>query len=378
MIEIFLLSVFFILLIYYAAFLTIVNIGLGKIKNETKFGDSVQFVSIIIPFRNESENILNCLNSIINQDYPKEQYEIIFIDDSSTDDSLKKLISAAKPSNVFIYSMADSNIKKAFKKKAVSYGINKSKGEIIATTDADCIHGKNWLRKLVRQFDSQTALISGPVMFVPDEKIFSKIQSLEFAGLILVGAGLIGIGKPTICNGANLAFRRSVFIELDGYSSHQHLSSGEDELLMQKIASKNKYKIKFCWDKDAVVYTKPNKNLGEFLAQRKRWASKSLHYENKNLILHLIVLYLFYIGLLFQLILVFLLSKAFIISLFISLSVKIFIEFILLLNGSKLLFDRSLLKFLVMAEIFQIIYLLYAGLAGLFGNFKWKDRQLLR
>ena len=378
MIEIILILLFSFLLLNYIYFLSSILGGLKQLKNDDLAKISDEYVSVIIPFRNESDNILTSLISLASQNYPQEKFEVIYVNDSSTDDSYEKILNAAKPINFNVISLSEFSHDKAFKKKAVSYGIEHSRGEIIITTDADCTHNQNWLRELISGFDSATGFISGPVSFNERRNIFSKIQSLEFAGLVLSGAGLIGIGKPIICNGANLAFRRSVYHQLHGYHDQMHLSSGEDELLMQKIAAETDYSVKFCWNKDAVVFTQPNENIRNFFQQRKRWASKGLFYKNKLLIISLVLIYLFYLGITVQILLSIFLSKLFLISFGLSLISKFVIEYKILYKGVNFLFKDNLMKYFFLTEIFQIFYLTLAGFLGIIGNYKWKDRNLKR
>ena len=242
-----------------------------------------EFVSIIIPFRNERENLPANLKSLESQDYPNNNYEVIYVNDSSTDDSVEILANKIKTENIKVISVPEKYIPNAHKKRAIRYGIENAKGEIIITSDADCNYNNNWLRTLLKYMDDKTAFISGPVEFEDNGNIFGAIQKLEFAGLVIVGAGLIGINRPTICNAANIAYRRKVFDEVNGFYDQFGLSSGDDELLMQKIWKETNYKIKFCPEKRAIVKTAPNKNLTEFYQQRKRWASKGLYYKiNKH------------------------------------------------------------------------------------------------
>lgn len=366
------------LLINYLVFLSILYAGLKRLPKKQEKIIQSEFVSVIIPFRNESQNILASLESISAQDYPADKFEVIYVNDVSNDDSYEKLMRADKPDNFKVLSISDHSQGRAYKKKAVSLGIENAKGEIIVTTDADCLHDKIWLSSLLSQFDNETGFVSGPVRFVPENNLFSKVQALEFASLVISGAGLIGIKKPTICNGANLAFRKSLFKSLHGYSDQMHLSSGEDELLMQKISRETDYSVKFVWEKYAVVTTNPNKNLHDFIQQRKRWASKSLFYKDNLLIAKLALIYLFFVSLIVQLVLAVFLSKIFIFSFIIFLLLKFIFEYKVISIGSDFLFPRKLLKYFFVTEVFQIIYIIIAGVQGVFGNFNWKGRELTR
>ena len=243
------------------------------------------YISIIIPFRNESQNITESLSSIERQDYPKDKFEVIYVNDFSDDDSLELLCKAEKSLNIKIISVPEDYSKYQHKKRAIRFGIENSKGGIIVTTDADCIHNTKWLRTLVGQFDDGTGFVSGPVEFIEESTLFNRLQKLEFAGLVLTGAGLIGIKEPIICNAANIAYRKLAFDQVSGFTYKHSLSSGDDELLMQKIKKETGYKIKFSMNKEAVVRTSSNRSLNQFYQQRKRWASKGLFYSNHYLIL---------------------------------------------------------------------------------------------
>jgi cellulose synthase/poly-beta-1,6-N-acetylglucosamine synthase-like glycosyltransferase len=382
-----LLVLFLFLLIVYSAFLIGINTGLKRIINDrTKnreagintSGNNAYKASVIIPFRNESENILNSLKCIEQQDYPKDLFEVIYVNDSSSDDSFEKLSNAEKSCNIKIISSGGEGLQAAFKKYALRKGIESSDGEIIITTDADTMFGKKWLSSLLEEFDGSTGLISGPVNFIFDHGLFSAFQSLEFSGLVLTGAGLIGINQPVICNGANLAYRRKAYDRVKGFTEHIHLSSGEDELLMQSIVRETSYKIKFCWNKDSLVSTSPPAALKEFFQQRKRWASKTLYYPDKLLRFRLFLIFTFYLGIPVQFLLIFFSSKLFLLSFIITLAAKLILEYSIIKTGKEFLFPRKILKHFLAAELIQIPYILISALAGISGKFEWKGRKLKR
>jgi len=378
MLNIFLVSIFILLFIYYSIFLIGILKGLNKEVPAGSEFHTEEFISVIIPFRNESSNILASLNSLENQTYPKEKYEVIYVNDSSDDDCVQKILNAEKSSNIKVISVPDDFSKNAHKKRAIRFGISNSKGKIILTTDADCVHHKNWLKQMTYCFDDETGFVSGPVEFIEEVSFFEKLQKLEFSGLVLTGAGLIGINKPTICNAANIAYKKAAYEMVQGFSDQLNLSSGDDELLMQKIWASKKFKVKFCWNKEAVVKTKGNDSIEKFYHQRKRWASKGLFYSNKLLIVKLILIFLFYISLPIQLILALFLSQIFLTSFFIFLILKSFIEYFILKHGINLIISEKILRYIPIAEIFQIPYIIIAGITGAFGNYNWKERKIKR
>jgi len=366
------------LLLFYIYFITGIYIGLGKIPTKIELRVLNEFISVIIPLRNESENILKNLKSIENQSYPKDKFEVIYINDSSTDDSLNKICEAQKSSNIKILSLPNDFLPNAHKKRAIRFGIENCNGEIIVTTDADCIHKPDWLITLISYYDNETGFISGPVEFKKGKSFFDKIQRIEFAGLILSGAGLIGINKPTICNAANASYRKEAYQSVNGFTDNLNLSSGDDEILMQKIKRAGKYKIKFCMNRNALVTSHANETLSQFYQQRKRWASKGLFYINKLLILKLVIIFLFYFCLLIQLLLGIFISSVFLITFLISFLFKIILEYSVLKKGEDLLFDKDLLKPFIVAEILHIPYIVIFGIAGVFGNYQWKERTVKR
>jgi cellulose synthase/poly-beta-1,6-N-acetylglucosamine synthase-like glycosyltransferase len=372
------LLIFLFFLLHYLFFLHRIIRGLNSLGTSKNNTLPYEFISIVIPFRNEQDNILTNLKSLESQLYPSEKFEIIYVDDSSDDLSHDILTKNIRKNNFRILSVPEDYSKNAHKKRAIRYGIENAKGEIIVTTDADCIYDEEWLQTLLLSFDALTGFVSGPVEFISDNGLFTEFQQLEFAGLVLSGAGLIGSGHPTICNAANIAYKKKVFDEVGGFNDNMNLSSGDDELLMQKISKDSDYKVKFCINKKAIVKTSANKNMSDFIQQRKRWASKGLFYGDKSLVLKLILIYAFYLGLIAQIILGLTLSNIFIFSFLLSIFLKFIFEFRILSIGKEKIFNNLLLKYFLVAQVFQIPYIIYAGLVGAFGNYLWKSRKLKR
>ena len=333
---------------------------------------------MIIPFRNESETIVKNLRCLENQNIAIDKFEVIYINDRSDDDSLQKLKSSISKNNISVYSVESIDHERAHKKRAIELGMEKAKGDIILLTDADCITESTWISSMIAKFSSDTGLVSGPVKFIPDKTLFGELQELEFTGLILSGAGLIGNKTPMICSSANLAFRRSVFDEVGGYNDLMGLSSGDDELLMQKIASDTNYDVKFCFNEDALVSTNPNENIKAFTQQRKRWASKGLFYKNKGIVAQLSLIFLFYVGLINQMFMGLLFDKIFLYTLFFSLLSKILIEYSVIRKGVGILLEKISFGIFLLAEILHVPYIIYSAISGAFGNFTWKERELKR
>ncbi len=376
--EKFLIAIVSVLLFHYLFFLMKITRGLSKLRlsDSSNYRDS--FVSVIIPFRNEANGISENVSSIQNVNFQKDKLEIIYVNDHSTDNSVEVLKNSIKSDYVKVFSVPDEYSPNAHKKRAIRFGIENSKGEIIVTSDADCIYNENWLNSLLSNMDDKTGFVSGPIKFKSEEKLFSQLQQLEFAGLVIVGAGLIGSKSPVICNAANIAYRKDAFNEVNGFNDNLNISSGDDEFLMQKIAKSKKYNVNFSINPDSFVVTSANKNLNEFYNQRKRWASKGLFYNSKLLILRLILIFLFYFSLVLLPISAIWFGNLSIYLLLISFISKLVYEYLLLLKGKLVFFKGLSLKYFLIAEVLHIPYIISAGISGLFGNYSWKDRKVNR
>jgi len=366
-------SIIILLHLHYLYFLNRVRRGLGNVEHNTHKLEALPNVSVIVPFRNEEKVIGVCVKSLERQLYPKEKYEIIYVDDFSEDKSLSVI---RENSSNTVTILSTSNSLGGSKKRAMALGIEHAAGDIIISTDADCVHNEKWVQTLVSCMDSATGFLSAPVKFKNGDSLWQKIQQLEFAGLVLTGGGLIGSGSPTICNGANIAFKKEAFQKVDGYTSDVHLASGDDEFLMRKI-SRAGYGVKFLLAPDAVVETIGNANLGDFLEQRKRWASKSLFYEEKSLIVKLSLIFFYYLSFILLFGLVFINPGVFY-FLLISVCFKIFIEYSVLIKGVGVLYKKIELVPFIVAQLFHVPYILYSSISGALGNFEWKGRKVKR
>jgi len=374
---IFYIILFSILSLHYFFFIRTIYKGLSKLYDSTPVKKSSYFITLIIPFRNESKNILNNLKSIESQSFPDDKFEVIYVNDNSTDDSLTKLRTAIKKSNIKILDV-NNTYTKAHKKRAIKKAIEKAKGEIIVTSDADCDYNTGWIETIVGCFDETTGFVSGGVDFYSDGTVFQDLQQLEFSGLIIAGAGLIGAGKPTICSAANIAFLKKAFNLVGGYSDNLNLSSGDDEILMQKIHANTNYRIKFCTNINALVKTKPNRNFSDFFNQRKRWSSKSLFYQNKLLIFQLILIFFFFVSIILELLFGLFYNSIFYLLFVLFFSVKILVEFFVMKKGSKIIYNRQKLSRFLIAELFHIPYIILSAVSGLVGNYNWKGRRIER
>ena len=332
-------------------------------------------VSILIAARNEERIISKTIEDILNQDYPSELFEIIIVDDHSTDKT-SEIISSYADRGVRLITLNEKEALNSYKKKAITEAINLSDGELIITTDADCRMGTSWLRTIVGFYElGDYKMISSPVYFFEEKSKFEKMQSLEFIFLIGLGAAGIGNKMPSTCNGANLAYRRDVFFELKGFQGIDDLASGDDELFLHKVALAYPNGIGFCKSREAIVYTHAKSTLTEFIQQRKRWASKSVKYENKGVIVIGILIWLFNLMIILAGLLGFFDPSFWEICLS-AIIFKAVSEFLFLIPLCSFAGRRKLLWFQPLLTIIHMFYLIYIAIAGNSGKYIWKGRMV--
>ncbi len=234
------------------------------------------YVSIVISARNEEDHILECIHSCLNQDYPKHLLEIIVVDDQS-EESTYELVESIEDSRLVLMRLGVTRRTtiKGSKKKALAYGINHAKGEIICTTDADCIVPEHWVNNMVSYFsDPRIKMVSGPVKILEEDGFINRFQSLDFSTNGLINAAGIHTKQFYLANAANLAYRKQVFLEEDAFENNYHIASGDDVFLMEKIRTKYPDGIAFVKLQSATVETRGLTNWSTFISQRLRWAGK--------------------------------------------------------------------------------------------------------
>ena len=344
-------------------------------------------ISVIIPARNEEENITTCLNSICNQSYPKELFEVLVVDDHSTDNTVS-VIKQYQDKNVKLISLKDfvHDELNSYKKKAIEIAIAQSTGELIVTTDADCFANENWLQTIAAFYEQYNpAFIAAPVSIDCSNKFIEFFQGLDF--MVLQGITGASVHKKihSMCNGANLAYTKKVFEEVGGFSGIDNIASGDDMLLMHKIYKLHPEKVMYLKSKEAIVQTAPVNSVKDFFNQRIRWASKADKYDDKRIFAVLVLVYLFNVVLLLlPMLMLFNPEKLSIIHYPLSiiklwlllLVLKTSVELIFLYPVAKFFGKQSMLLMFPLMQPFHILYTVIAGWLGKFGHYTWKERNV--
>jgi cellulose synthase/poly-beta-1,6-N-acetylglucosamine synthase-like glycosyltransferase len=371
---------------YFSAFLALIYVvvvcsfirGWARIKLfRSSNGPLKTTVSILIAARNEEEHIGKTIADILAQDYDKALMEVIIIDDHSTDATAEIILSYADK-GIKLIKLNESNALNSYKKKAIEKGIQQATGKLIVATDSDCRMGVNWLKTVVAYYEANDyKMISSPVAYFQEKNIFERIQTLEFSYLIGLGASTIGNNSPSTCNGANLAYERAAFFEVGGFKGIDELASGDDELLLHKMAALYDGRIGFLKNEEAIVYTEAKATLSEFIQQRKRWASKSTKYKDKSVIVLGMSIWLFNLSIIINAIAAIVFSDGNAINfLLFQLACKIMVELIFLNNITSFFKRKQLLVLLPLLSLLHIFYIVYIGIAGNSGKYKWKNRMV--
>lgn len=264
--------------------------------------EPASMVTVLIPARNEADNISTCLHAILSGSYPAHLLEVIVIDDHSEDHTAQIVLEIAQTTPIVrLLRLSDFTAPEAVfshKKKAIETGVAHARGAIIVTTDADCVAPRDWLRWVVYGFNgppgpSGVGVLTAPVAFDRERNLLQRFQSLDFMGLMgITGAG-IQLGWQRMGNGANLAYRKSVFEEVGGFEGNENMASGDDMFLIQKVAARYPEGIAFLKNPLATVLTEAKPDWPSFWQQRLRWGSKNAALSEWPVRLALLTVFLF-------------------------------------------------------------------------------------
>lgn len=368
-------------------------------------------ISVLIPARNEEANIGRCLDSLAAQTYPRHLFEVLVMDDHSTDNTARviKEFSGLPVRYLSMASIPAAATVTAHKKLAIETGIGQASGELIVATDADCIAGPDWLLTLAACYEERNAaFIAAPVRigtppgrptpasrFAPSTEtapapnanlgptrsrvrtntLLSIFQTLDFITLQGITGAAVSKRIHSMCNGANLAYARSAFYEVGGFAGIDQIPSGDDMLLMHKIALRHPDRVFFLKSPAAIVSTRPETRWSGFFNQRIRWASKADRYDDKRIFWVLLLVYFFNLLFLILAIAAFA-DRWWGFLLLILLVVKTTVEYPFVADVAGFFGQRRLMAYFPFLQPLHIGYTLVAGWLGKFGSYRWKDRKI--
>jgi cellulose synthase/poly-beta-1,6-N-acetylglucosamine synthase-like glycosyltransferase len=335
-------------------------------------------VSVIIALRNEAGNMKTLLQSLLAQDYPAGLWEIVLIDDHSDDDTWKMILQASEE-YALIKAIRQNNSNErsqAHKKIALTQGIEASSGDLIVTTDADCIFPPQWLSSLVTCYELKGAqFIAAPVAINIESGFLAVFENLDFLTLQGITGAAVHKKFHCMCNGANLAYTKKAFYEVKGFEGIDTIPSGDDMLLMFKIFVKYPDRVFYMKNRQAIVSTQPVRSWKAFFNQRIRWASKATYYQDKKISAVLVLVYLVNLCFLVSAIASFWKTNYFA---FFSLMLiaKVLIEFPFVNSVAKFFGQQRLMKYFPLLQPLHIMYVIVSGWLGKFGSYEWKGRSI--
>ncbi len=333
---------------------------------------SYQNCSILIPFRNEENQLTKLFNSILELNFPIDSFEIIFIDDHSDDHSSQRIKNFINNNPKHQISLIQ-NLQGEGKKKAIEQGLLCAKYDIIIQTDADCEVDKDWLKFILLPFENKECnAVVARVKMISDDSISGKLMALEFASLQASGLSLAMMNLPIMSNGANLAYRKS---KIPKNIKGQNWASGDDVFLIQSLSMENKDSVAV--QPQALVKTNVPGSISEFFKQRIRWGSKTTDYPMKKAKWIAALVFLLSISQILLLTFGFLEPRNFMGFLLIYF-IKLIPDYILLRQFLKNEEDKDLLKWVPFLALLYPLYISFTSLYILFGSMglKWKDRSI--
>jgi len=356
-------------------------LGFARVRQTTppSAPDSWPSVSIVVPARNEADGIEACLDSLRACEYPEDRYEIIVVDDFSTDGTAAQ-VKAQQPAghappedqSVRLVSMDGGHGRSGpHKPAAVARGVKAAEGEVILTTDADCRVAPGWIRSMVKRCTPETPFVAGPVVYEHDDLFLPRLQALQLMGLVAYGAGTLGIGLPTFCNSANVAYRRDVIEARDATPN----GAAQDELLLQHVAYDTDRSVAFNPDPDARVTTDPAPSFSAYLEQQARWAHMGLRYPFALPRALVVGLWLTH-TVLFLVLALALALPSWREPALVAFLGKMGIDALLTAPAARHFGQRRLLRSAVPTELLLLLAVPIVGLIGTFGPVEWKGREL--
>jgi len=334
-----------------------------------------QKFTVIIPFRNEEENITQLAKSLMEVNYLKSHFEVFWVNDGSTDNSVPLLTEfIIKNHN---WKLLDNQRKSnSPKKDAIQIAIQQSNYDYIITTDADCIIPKKWLQIFNNFIDKnkEVKMIAAPVAYQTNNSFLHQFQSIDFLSLIGTTIGSFGINNPFMCNGANLCYSKQAFYSVNGFEGNNNIASGDDVFLLEKINNKYSGQVKYLKSVDALVLTKPENNLKLLINQRIRWASKTSATNNLFsklvgvvvLLMNLLIVFGYFIIRDWQIDF----NRNFI---FIAFMLKIIIDYILIKKTFQFVNQKLSLKYYLLSSLIYPFFVIFVVFKSFFTKVKWKN-----
>ncbi|NQV41528.1 MAG: glycosyltransferase [Candidatus Marinimicrobia bacterium] len=351
----------------YFTFVAIMILGLRNSK-PTPQSENLPEVGVLVAARNEAHNLPDLLDDLLAQNYAGK-LSFMIADDRSSDDTWSVIHKFSKSHPQFkAVRILEASSEMTGKKNALTQCIKNTTASILIETDADCRMGPDWISTMVAEFDEDTGIVVG-FSSVRSRSVFAIYQALDFLGIMMTNAGMMEHGKAWSGSGQNLAFKRSHFTAIGGFTGDPDQTIGDDFYLVQKIAKLKGVTAKFSWNPKSFVTTSPAETVSAFYWQRKRWASDSrgLHHKDPLFFLFLASAFVLNTALLLHL-LSFQITPVFLSII----GIKFCIESIILMIGLQKMNRMVDIWVFAIWFVMQPFYIPVMGISGLVGKVAWK------
>ena len=287
------------LTLVYSGFLLYCIFGALRLyRKGTQLSAEFPSLSVVVPVRNEAGMLVKTLEALSRQNYSGE-WEVICVDDRSTDGSGELLEDFCRQHAHFrcVHVPVNSVAVPSPKKRALMVGFKEAKGEILMTTDADCVPPPHWLQSMASNFTPSVGIVQGPKKITGPDNLLTRYQKLEVFGFVSIEASTFSMGKPLLASAPSLAYRKDLFEAAKGFEGMEHLESGDDDMLVHRMVNLPGGKVRYNLDMDSFVATPAVSSWRTLLTQRARWSSNGTRYQDKKYVTLLAGLFAFYLWL---------------------------------------------------------------------------------
>jgi cellulose synthase/poly-beta-1,6-N-acetylglucosamine synthase-like glycosyltransferase len=320
-------------------------------------------ISIVIAARNEESSIGKLLESLISQSYLLNNFEIIVVNDRSTDSTAAVVETFVRYyPNVRLINIESNNSDMPHKKNALRLGIAQASFEILAFIDADCIAPKNWLREISKLYTDDVGVVAGYSPY-NGERVNSFLRYEEFKNSI-IAASAVENNCAFMCTGRNFSYRKSVYNEVGGFEEIKNSISGDDDLFLQLVQKKTQWKIRYMIDPESYVLTNPPCSFTQFVNQRTRHVSASKYYPIMITTAYSCI-HIFHLAAVI----------GFLVLPFISLLavlVKFNIDAVFIAKGKEIFHEKFSLYEFISDETVMVLYSFFIAPLGFLTTFDWK------
>ena len=332
--------------------------------------EATPFVSVLVAARNEARTLGRCLEALLRQDYPSDRYEVIVIDDRSTDATCEVArMHAARDARIQVVLKRSEGPYRCPKKSALAAAMTKARGEIIATTDADCWAETGWLRAMVSRCTPEVGMVVGASPVAGARTALEHLAALESLLVPILARSAIGLGWPLACTGRSLAYRREAFDQVGGFSRTGGVVGGDDVLLLHELRKRTQWRVAFCPLEGALVWTLPDRGTTAARSHRLvRRAAKALWQAPTQILcgLWVVVFYLALVWAAFDA-----LGGGDPMPLVLALAAKLGVDALVMTRGTRAFKVRALERWIPLGSLLHVIAFPTAHLLGVLGTYRW-------